>query len=305
MRASLLERAVVRALPLAPPPLVQRVAARYVAGEELDDALRVTRELAAGGMRATIDLLGEEIVDDARAEATAEEFVRALDALRAAGLPAGVSVKLSALGIVASEEAAAERLRRIVEAAAADDRFVRIDMEDARTTDATLRVYARLRAEGYANVGVVLQSMLRRTLDDARALVRSGIADVRICKGIYLEPFAIAYQDPELVRRSFTRVAEEVLSGGGRIAAATHDERLIESVGELAERHDPLAERHEYQMLLGVARPLRDLLVARGAGMRVYVPYGAESIAYARRRLAENPRLLRHVVSAFLGERRG
>ena len=202
LRASLLERAVVRALPLAPPPLVRRVAARYVAGEDLDDAVRVARELAAGGMRATIDLLGEGVDDDQRADAATDEYVRALDALRAAGLPAGVSVKLSALGLARSEEAAATRLRRIVEAGAASDRFVRIDMEEASTIDATLRVHARIRAEGYANVGVVLQAMLRRTLDDARALVRAGIADVRVVKGIYLEPYAIAYQDPELVRRS-------------------------------------------------------------------------------------------------------
>jgi proline dehydrogenase len=304
MRATLLERAVVRALPLAPPPLVRRVAARYIAGEELDDAVRVVRELAAGGLRATVDVLGEGIIDDASADAAVEEYVRALDALASARLPAGVSVKLSALGLARSEVAAGDRLRRVVEAGAARDRFVRIDMEESSTIDATLRVHARMRAEGYANVGVVLQAMLRRSLDDARALVRAGVADVRVVKGIYLEPYAVAYSDPQLVRRSFEHIAEEVLAGGGRLAAATHDELLVDSVQRLAERHDPAGERHEYQMLLGVAVPLRDVLVARGAAVRVYVPYGAEGMAYARRRLAENPRLIRHVLRALAGDLR-
>jgi proline dehydrogenase len=303
MRASLLERAVVRALPLAPPPLVSRVAARYVAGAELADAVQVVRELQAAGMLATVDLLGEDVTSDAQAETAVAEYVRALDELGAAGLPAGVSVKLSALGLDRSEPDAVARLRTIVEAAAASDRFVRIDMEDASTTDRTLRIYAAMRAEGHANVGVVLQAMLRRTLEDARALVRQGIADVRVCKGIYLEPYRIAYDDPELIRRSFVRIAEEVLASGGTVAAATHDERLVESVRELAERHDPARDRHEYQVLLGVGRALRDLLVDQGERVRVYVPYGGESMAYARRRLAENPRLVRHVLGALIGDR--
>jgi proline dehydrogenase len=203
-------------------------------------------------------------------------------------------VKLSALGLVASETDAERRLRRIVEAAAG--RFVRIDMEDSSTTDATLGIYERLRRDGHTRVGVVLQSMLRRSLADARRLLALGEPDVRVCKGIYLEPYAVAYADPELVRRNYVLLCETLLAGGGRVAAATHDERLVYEMRRLGERLDPNGERHEYQMLLGVEPPLRDLLLAAGERLRIYVPYGAESHAYAVRRLQENPRIAGYVL---------
>ena len=303
MRASFLERAVVRALPLAPPPLVSRVAARYVAGEELADAVRVVRELQAAGMLATVDLLGEDVTSDAQAETAVAEYVAALDELGAAGLAAGVSVKLSALGLERSEAAAIARLRTIVEAAAARDRFVRIDMEDSATTDRTLRIYAAMRAEGHVNVGVVLQAMLRRTLDDARVLIRQGIADVRVCKGIYLEPYRIAYEDPELIRRSFVRTAEEVLANGGTVAAATHDERLVDSMRDVASGTIPPPSATSTRCCSAWGARCATCWSTRASACASTSRTAGESMAYARRRLAENPRLVRHVLGALIGDR--
>ena len=296
------DRAIATSLPLAPRPLVERVAARYLAGPTIADALRVVGDLAREGVAATVDVLGEEVTSARQADATVEEYVRVLEAMAAGpergdGPGAGISVKLTALGLIASEEAAYRRLTRILEAAAvAGDRFVRIDMEDSSTTDATLRLYGRLRVDGHVRVGVVLQAMLRRSLADARRLLALGGPDVRVCKGIYVEPYRLAFQDPELVRQSYVALCETLLEGGARVAAATHDERLVYAVRHLAERADPDGARHEFQMLLGVEAPLRDLLVAEGLPLRIYVPYGAESYAYALRRLQENPSVAGHVV---------
>ncbi len=289
-----LDRVIARTLPLAPRSLVDRVAARYMAGASVDDALRAVRGLHEEGLLATVDVLGEEVTSPAGADWTVEEYLRVLAALERGGVPGGISVKLSALGLVASEAEAERRLRRIVEAA--HGRFVRIDMEDSATTDATLGIYERLRRDGQTRVGVVLQSMLRRSLPDARRLLALGDPDVRVCKGIYLEPYAVAYTDPELVRRNYVLLCETLLEGGGRVAAATHDERLVYEVRRLGERLDPHGERHEFQMLLGVEPPLRELLVEAGARLRIYVPYGAESHAYALRRLQENPKVARYVL---------
>jgi proline dehydrogenase len=239
-------------------------------------------------------VLGEEVTNPAQADATVDEYLRVLEAMRVDGVPGGVSVKLSALGLLGSEAAAERRLRRIIEAA--DGRFVRIDMEDSSTTDATLDLYGRLRADGITRTGVVLQAMLRRSLADARRLVEAGTPDVRVCKGIYVEPYSRAYTDPELIRRTFVLLCETLLEGGGRLAAATHDERLVYEVRRLTERLDPAGERHEFQMLLGVEPPLRELLLASGVRLRIYVPYGRESHAYALRRLQENPAIARHVL---------
>ncbi len=302
------DRAIVLALPLAPRPLVDRVAARYMAGTSIEDALALVARLNDDGAVATVDVLGEEITSAAQADATVGEYCRLLGGIGRAGVQAGVSVKLTALGLLLGEDEAYRRVCRIVDASDEAGRFVRIDMEDSSTTEATLRIYERLRAHGYRNVGVVIQSMLRRSLDDVRRLLALGEPDVRVCKGIYVEPHAVAYQDPELIRRNYVRLCEELLDGGGRLGAATHDERLVYEVRRLAERLDPGRERHEFQMLLGVEARLRDLLLAEGDRLRIYVPYGAESYAYALRRLQENPKIAGYVVrdlAATLRERGG
>jgi proline dehydrogenase len=289
---------IVRGLPLVPKAIVGRVASRYVAGTTLDEALAVVEKLAAEGAMATLDLLGEEVREPATAVATAEEYERMLDAIALRKLASNVSIKPTGLGLLIDEKLCHENVERIVAAARRHGNFVRIDMEDATTTDATLRIYRDLHAR-YGNVGVVLQAYMRRTLGDVQALPKAG-ANVRLCKGIYVESRAVAYQGFETVRANFLYALEKLLVKGVYVGVATHDEHLVCGALGLADRLNVPRERFEMQMLLGVEPELRRILLAGGHRLRVYVPYGRDWYAYSVRRLRENPRVARHVLRAVL-----
>ena len=284
----LLDRALVRLLPAVPKPVVQLFSSRYIAGSTLDDAVAVVRRLNAGGMLATIDVLGEETAhaDDARGIARA--YLEVFDAIERERLDANVSVKLTALGLELSYELCKENVLEVL----AQGRFVRIDMEDSTTTDTTLRVYRELREAGHDNVGIVLQAYLRRTLEDVRALADLK-PDVRLCKGIYVEPPSLAYTDANSVRTSFVQCLDALLERGARVAVATHDERLIL---EVLKRNVP-----ELQMLLGVREDRARELVAEGHRLRVYVPFGEQWYAYSLRRLQENPAMATTIARAAVG----
>jgi proline dehydrogenase len=292
------EQLIASGLPYAPRGLVGRVARRYIAGETVDDALTCVRALHEEGIAATVALLGEDIADDVEADATVDAYAGLIDALAADGLGANVSIKLSSLGLDLSEARCRARLATVVERAAGHAMFVRIDMESSRTTDVTLAIWGDLHAAGQEHVGVVLQSMLRRTVADARALAAQS-APVRVCKGIYREPPAIAYQDPEAVRASYLEAVRVLIAGGSRVALATHDERLVEAAWKIADAEGS-ADQVEHQMLLGVREPLRAELRAAGRPVRVYVPYGARWYEYSLRRLQENPRVAGYVARAVI-----
>jgi len=284
----LVDRAIARALPLVPKPVVRVFASRYIAGPSLADAVAVVRRLNGEGMQATVDVLGEEIAhaDEARAIASAYRDVFA--AIERERLGSNVSVKLTALGLKLSYELCKENVREVL----AQGRFVRIDMEDATTTDDTLRLYRELRAEGHENLGIVLQAYLRRTLWDVRAL--AGLKpNVRLCKGIYVEPPSIAYADPGSIRSSFVQCLDALLESGAYVAAATHDEELI---GAALARGVP-----EFQMLLGVREDRARELVAAGHPLRVYVPFGEYWYGYSIRRLQENPAMAGTIARAAVG----
>jgi proline dehydrogenase len=284
----LLDRALVRLLPAVPKPVVQLFSSRYIAGSTLDDALSVVRRLNAGGMLATIDVLGEETAHADDAQAIARAYLEVFDAIERERLDANVSVKLTALGLELSYELCRENVLQVL----AQGRFVRIDMEDSTTTDATLRLYRELREAGHDNVGIVLQAYLRRTLEDVRALADLK-PDVRLCKGIYVEPPSLAYTDAGSVRTSFVQCLDALLERGARVAVATHDERLI---GEALKRNVP-----ELQMLLGVREDRARELVAEGHRLRVYVPFGEQWYAYSLRRLQENPAMATTIARAAVG----
>jgi proline dehydrogenase len=294
-----LERLIVTALPHAPRALVGRVARRYIAGETVEDALASVRQLQQEGVTATVAVLGEDIREASETEATVSDYLELIDALGQADTTANVSIKLTSLGLDLSEALCRERLATVLDRAAEYSMFVRIDMESSRSTDATLAIWHGLRREGRERVGVVLQSMLHRTVDDARALARTQ-APVRVCKGIYRESASIAYQDPDAVRASYLETVRILLEGGSRVAVATHDERLIEAVWKLVD-DTGTAELVEQQMLLGVRESLRGELRAEGRPVRVYVPYGARWYEYSLRRLQENPKVAGHVARAALG----
>jgi proline dehydrogenase len=297
---SLVDSAIVRLLPAVPKLVVRRISERYIAGEELDDALRVVRRLNDEGKLATIDVLGEEITNPAEARAIAKAYRESLDAFARGRLDSNVSVKPTALGLKLGYELCRENLEDVARHAAERGNFVRIDMEDSSTTDDTLRLYRELRAAGYDNLGVVLQARLKRTVDDVRELAELR-PNVRLCKGIYVEPPEIAYRDFESVRASFVQALEELLDGGCYVGIATHDEWLVEQGQRLVGERGLAREEYEFQMLLGVRPALGDELVRAGRRLRIYTPFGRQWYAYSLRRLQENPKIAGYIAADTVG----
>lgn len=293
-----IDRAIVKALPVVPRRVVQLVSAPYIAGPTLEDARRTVARLNAEGKLATVDVLGEEVRRPEEAQAIAAAYHAALDAIAEDGLRAGVSVKLTALGLEIDLDLCRALLAEVVADAAAKGRFVRIDMEDSSCTDATLALYRELREAGRDNVGIVLQSCLKRSLDDVAALADLR-PDVRLCKGIYVEPEEIAYRDPDEIRSSYLRILDALLEAGSYVALATHDEWLIQRSLERLAGRAPTA--YELQFLLGVREERASELVAAGYRLRVYVPYGDRWYEYSTRRLQENPAIAWTIAKATLG----
>jgi proline dehydrogenase len=288
------DRALAATLPLVPRPVVRHFADRYMAGETLEEAVAAVRRLNERGVMATIDVLGEFIRVPEEAEATATAYERLLDAIAAERLDANVSVKLSALGIEVDPTIADGTLARVLACAERHGIFVRIDMEHSGLTDRTLRVYRGLREAGHDRIGVVLQAYLRRTMDDVEALA-DLTPNVRVVKGIYIEPGEIAYRDPAAINGNFIRTVDRLIAGGSYVAIATHDRQLINELLALLDRRIVSHESYEFQMLLGVAEDVRHRLVAAGHRMRVYVPFGDAWYAYSVRRLKENPSIAGYV----------
>jgi proline dehydrogenase len=291
---SIFDEAIARVLPAVPKPVVQLFSQRYIAGSTLQDAVDVVHRLNDDGKLATIDVLGEEIHNEDEAHAIARAYVDVFDAIEADALGANVSVKLTALGLNLSYDLCKENVETIL----AGGKFVRIDMEDSSTTDDTLRLYRELREDGHDNVGIVLQARLRRTLDDIYALADLR-PNIRLCKGIYLEPASIAFTDYEAVRASFVKSLRALATvDGAHVAIATHDEWLLEQ--SLAQ----LPPSYEFQMLLGVREERASELVRDGHRVRIYVPFGQQWYEYSLRRLQENPvmagTIARSTVSRFL-----
>ncbi len=290
-----LDRIALSTLPLVPRPLMRRLASRYIAGESLDQAIARLEDLARRGHPGILDILGEDVTDEAAARRVVSDYTAAAHARKAAGLDANISVKPTHIGLRLSEELcfrlSSELLRLCVEL----DDFLRVEMEDHTTTDATLRVFERLRAIAPDHVGIVLQSRLLRTPADIAALA-DGPLNVRVVKGIYLEPAAIAHVDPEPIRRAYVEMSRQLFERGAFLGLATHDEFLAEDLIALIRELGVAPDRYEFQVLLGVREPLWDEWKARGFRVRVYVPFGPEWRAYSTRRLRKNPQIFRHVL---------
>lgn len=263
-------------------------AARFVAGETLDDAVEVLRRLAERGLRSNTTLLGEGVHDHEEAAQVVAAYEEVIDRLADERLPTNVALKLTHLGLEIDEELAFANVRRLAERAAERDSFLRIDMEQSEFVDATLRTYRRLREAGLERVGAVLQAYLYRTPGDVDALLPLR-PNLRLVKGAYLEPASIAYPRKSDVDAMYARLLERLLQGGGYTAIATHDESLIDHAIEFARRHDVPRERFEFQMLYGVRPQLQQDLVRRGFTVLVATPYGPEWYPYLMRRLGERP----------------
>ncbi len=296
---SVFDALVRHGMPIVPKAIVGRVARRYVAGETLDDAVRTLRAMNDEGAMATVDVLGEEVKEQARATAAVDEYLRLLERIDRERLDANISVKPTMLGLKIDQSMCEGNVATIIDRAAELGNFVRIDMEDHTCTDGTLELYRRMHARHPKSVGVVLQSYLRRTVADVNALLPLN-PNIRICKGIYREPREIAWKQYETVRANFVYVTEKLLSAGAYVGIATHDPHLVWAGLHIVDRLGLDRRDYEFQMLLGVDPQLRRIILGDGHRLRVYVPYGRDWYPYSIRRLRENPTVARHVLRAML-----
>jgi len=280
---SLFNSLVVASLPVIPKSIVRIVAQRYIAGPQLVDAVRVTKELMAKGATSTIDVLGEFVESRERASHETATQASVIGAIHQHGLSAYLSVKLTSLGLDIDHEFAYQNLVSLVDMAASHGIFVRMDMENTPYTDVTLEFYRRL----------------RRSEADVRSLLEFA-PSVRLCKGIYVESVEHAFQDPDDVRANYKKLLSILLSAEGRTHIATHDEELIVDAERQVREHGCDASRYEFQMLLGVREDRRDALLKNGHGVRIYVPFGEDWYGYSTRRLKENPKVAGYIAKAVL-----
>lgn len=287
----MINKLIVACMPLVPRPIIRKISMRYIAGETLDDAIQTARDLHADeGARSTIDVLGEFVDSRDRALREKDDSSSVLDAIARGGLQAdvGLSIKPTSLGLGIDVDFAYEGILELAVKARDLGIFMRIDMENSPYTDATLDVYRKLRAEGLDEVGIVLQSMLRRTEQDVRDLVEYR-PTIRLCKGIYREAHDVAWQGREEVRDSFKSLLRLIVENEMNCAIATHDDPLIEDALQVIAAHGLGPDDYEFQMLLGVKERTRQELLAVGHNLRVYVPFGEDWYGYSMRRLKENP----------------
>lgn len=283
---------IVMTLPYVPRKIVSVFARRYIAGETLDQALVECKKLNEMKAMTTIDLLGEFIAEEDKAIATRDTYMKVLDTLRERGLDSNVSIKPTSFGASFNPELCRKNIRMLVEKAAGLHNFVRIDMEDHPYTDFTLEIYQELRREFPESVGSVLQAYLKRTYEDADHLSKNARANLRLCKGIYKEPPAIAYKDRNEINRNYLETLELLFSRGAYVGIATHDGKLVEGALALIAKYRLSPHQYEFQMLLGVKSDLRRQLIAQGHRLRVYTPFGRDWYPYSMRRLKENPGIM-------------
>ena len=297
---AMLTKLMTSAMPLVPTPIMRRLAGRYIAGEEQGQAIARLRELAARGYSGIFDILGEGEGSEAHARAAADAYERGAEALAAAGLDAYISVKPTHMGLTAEdEELPFELYSRLAERCAALGLLMRVEMEDHPTTDGTLRVFERLR-ERYDNVGIVLQSRLFRTPEDISRLA-PGPLDVRMVKGIYLEPPSLAHTERQAISDAYVAQTRQLLERGDvRVRFATHDTVLAGRLLELVREFGLGKDDYEFQVLLGVQEATWERWLHEGHSVRVYVPFGPEWRAYSQRRLKRNPDLAKAVIRDLL-----
>lgn len=275
------------------------VARRFVAGETVEDAVQATREMNRLGLHVSLDHLGENTSNVDEATHATEQALEILEVIRREKLDANISVKLTSMGQDIEYDLCYKNISQVVQKAQAQDgTFVRLDMEGSAYTQKTLDLFHNLWNDGHHNVGVVLQSYLYRTEKDVEEMIKLGVR-VRLCKGAYLEPAEVAYQEKAEVDRNYIRCMERLMSEGNYPGLATHDEKIIEHAINYATRNKITADKFEFQMLYGVRRDLQKRLVHQGYNVRAYIPYGSEWYPYLMRRMAERPANLFFIASQF------
>ncbi|MBD3288443.1 proline dehydrogenase [candidate division KSB1 bacterium] len=282
-------------LPIVPRPIVKIFSRPYLAGESVDDAIRVVKDLNAQQMCATLDLLGEEVKVKEDSLNALKIYTQILNAIDREKLDANISVKPTHMGLKIDKEFCYTNIKSLVELAKKLDNFVRIDMEDSSCVDETIELFLRLRKD-YDNVGTVFQAYLRRLLDDINTTLPHK-PNLRLCKGAYYwEKRDVVFKEPEIVNCNFSYALEKLLSNDCYVGIATHDEKVVWQGLKLIDQLQLKPEQYEFQMLLGVDHELRRIIVNEGHKLRIYVPFGKEWFAYSVRRLKENPKMVNYII---------
>lgn len=291
---SVINNIIVSVVQVLPKSVVGFFSRKYIAGESLDSAVSLVKDLNAKGIYATLDVLGESVTNEEEALRAFENALKVFDAIVEHNLKANISIKPTQLGLSFNEQFACEQISKLVKRANEIDNFVRIDMEDSPYTDATVNIYKSV-FEEFGNVGIVLQSYLKRSYNDTVILNKLG-TNYRICKGIYVEPASLTYKDKQMIRDNFLKMLECMFKNGNYVGIATHDEYLIDNAYRLIKELNIPNNKFEFQMLLGVREDLRNKINNDGYKIRIYVPFGKDWYEYSIRRMQENPQIAGYIV---------
>jgi proline dehydrogenase len=296
-------RFIASILPYFPKKFIWLFSSSYISGETVEDAIRVSRELNSKNIRVTLDVLGEFIKNLDEAEANKKEYLNLIDYSQKSGIDGNFSVKPTSFGLLIDKEVCYRHIREIVVKAASYNNFIRIDMEDSPCTTLEIELFRRLKTEFPANVGLVVQAYLKRTLDDIKGLSdlnsETTPLSFRLCKGIYIEPEGISYKKYEEINRHYLEDLEYMLANKIHVGIATHDRPLVDGAYELIKKYNVQKRLYEFQMLYGVTPKLRESIVNEGHVMRVYVPFGEKWFGYCTRRMKENPRMVQDIIKAL------
>jgi proline dehydrogenase len=300
---AMLNKMIAGLLPHMPKKLVWMFSKEYIAGETLDEAIANAKKLNAVGIKTTIDVLGEFITTLEEAKANKEEYLQVIEAAEKAGVDGNYSLKPTFFGLLLDKEVAYQHIREVVAKAASYGNFIRIDMEDSPCTDMEIDLYRRLKKEYPANVGLVVQAYLKRTRRDIEDLKVINTPEypvnLRVCKGIYVEPESIVYKNNHEINSHFLDDIDYMFQEGMYPAIATHDLPIVEGAYKLIEKHKVPKDKYEFQMLYGVTPALRKSILDKGHRMRVYVPFGKQWFGYSTRRLKENPKMAGVIIKAL------
>jgi proline dehydrogenase len=301
---NMFNKIVADTLPYMPKKIVWIFSKRYVAGEKIEDGIAKSKMLNSQNMEVTVDLLGEFIHTLEEAETNKNDYLNIIERFTEDNVKGSFSVKPTSFGLLIDKEKCYRLIREVVESAAKRNKFVRIDMEDSQCTSSEIELFKRLLAEFPNHVGLVLQAYLRRTRNDIIDLTayskQNGLPlNIRLCKGIYIEPEEIAYHDFHHVRHHFLKDLELLLQNNAYVGIATHDPFLVNESYELITEYNKSPESYEFQMLYGVTPNLRDSIIQKGHIMRIYVPFGVDWFGYCSRRIKENPKMVSDIIKAL------
>jgi proline dehydrogenase len=294
---------VAAILPYFPKKFIWIFSRSYISGENIEDAMRVSKDLNSRNIKITLDVLGEFIKNLDEAELNKKEYLNLIDISFKNNIDGNFSLKPTSFGLLIDKEICYKHIREIVAKAASFNGFIRIDMEDSPCTDDEIVLFRKLKSEFTANVGLVVQAYLRRTLNDLEKMAdlnsHSVPINFRLCKGIYVEPESIAFKKYEEINSHYLEDLEFMFRNKIYAAIATHDKILVDSAYKLISKYNVPKNMYEFQMLYGVTPKLRESIVNEGHTMRVYVPFGKQWFGYSTRRLKENPKMASHIIKAI------